>query len=112
MGNTNLRNINHCAFCENKTSPCQYSFKYKKNICKDCSNYIFACSHCNEWYTKGLIRYNEKLFCVDCLNNLSDTTQICILCKKKHTHTVTHTNKIYCIVCITNLSKLYNKKIL
>ena len=102
---------NQCAFCEIKTTPCHYSFKYKKNICTDCTNYIFACSHCNEWYTKGLIRYNEKLFCIKCLNHLTDDSlkYSCILCKKKTTNTITHNTKIYCIDCISKLSNLYKK---
>ena len=69
-GNCNCGNLIHCSFCNTKTSICNYSYKYKRNICSDCINFIRACSHCNEWYTSGLIRYNEKLFCIKCLNDL------------------------------------------
>lgn len=109
MGNTNC-----CAFCNIKTGICNYSFKFKKNICINCLNYIQACSHCNEWYTKGLIRYNEKLFCIKCLNDLHDTFTIkpqhkCISCNKKGTNTITHNDKIYCNDCITKLLSMYKK---
>ena len=101
MGN-NIQTFNHCAFCNTKTSICEYYFKYKKNICSNCINYVQACFHCLQWYNKGLIRYNEKLFCVSCLNDLTNFKN-CSLC---NTNTFTHKN--YCINCITKLS-MYKK---
>ncbi len=104
MGNT------QCAFCEIKTTHCQYYYKYKKNICNDCINYIRGCCHCNEWYTNNLIRYNDKLFCIGCLNDLHDYKKpqyICMVCDKRHDTTITHQNKIYCTHCLTKLSSIY-----
>jgi len=107
MGNTQL--YTHCYCCDNKTSICHYSFKYKQNICNDCSNYIQACYHCKKWYTKGLIRYKDKLFCVDCLNNLNDIKHICCVCDKKHKiNTVTYENRIYCMDCVSKIYNIYS----
>jgi hypothetical protein len=109
MGN-NIQTFNHCAFCNIQTSICEYYFKYKKNICSNCINYIQSCCHCAQWYSKGLIRYNEKLFCIPCLNDLTTITTKCNLCEKMNTNTIIHKDKIYCMTCISKLSMLKKTK--
>ena len=61
-----------CTNCKTQTTLCNYYFRYKKNICSNCIHFIKACSHCNEWYASGLIRYNERLFCVKCLTDFNN----------------------------------------
>ena len=119
MGNISSEFCTKCAFCPTKTNICQYSLKYKKTICNDCLYYMQACCHCNEWYSKGLIRYNDNLFCINCLNNLHEfytkkPDNKCTTCKKLYTTNIlSYEDKIYCIDCTTKLTKLYhyNKKI-
>ena len=108
---TSLR-TSQCTYCKTKTNICNYSFRYKKNICSNCINFIRACSHCNEWYTSGLIRYNEKLFCIKCLTDFNDIIikpTKCCTCNKFCTDIITHHDKQYCMQCITQLSQMYKK---
>ena len=111
MGNT------HCSFCQTPTNVTNYYCKFKKNICDTCVNYIQACSHCNQWYTKNLIRYNDKLYCIQCLDELCNynSSQKCNTCNKKcNTGFIYHQNKYYCNECIKNMYVIYshiNKKL-
>ena len=103
----------NCKYCDKKTSICNYYCKYNNIICSNCINFIRACSHCNEWHTIGLIRYNDKLFCIKCLTDFNDIiikpTIKCELCNKFVTNSIIHNNKQYCIQCITQITELYKK---
>ena len=114
MGNT------HCSFCSTPTNITNYSCKYKKNICNDCINYIQCCAHCNEWYTKNLLRYNDKLYCPWCINRfhgllITIPSYPCDMCNKKYTtNMITHDHKLYCVHCIEKISDMcqyVNKKL-
>ena len=114
MGNT------QCSCCSHPTNITNYWCKYKKNICNDCINYIQRCAHCNQWYTKNLLRYNEKLYCIDCVNNFNEIlftmpSYPCNMCDKKYTtNMITYENKLYCIHCVEKISDMYkfvNKKL-
>ena len=109
MGNT------HCSFCNHPTNITNYSCKYKKNICGTCINYLQSCCLCNEWYTKGLIRYNDKLYCNTCLNDLCNyKPQKCEICNKPSKQFVNYQNKHYCNDCIDHIYVIYsniNKKL-
>ena len=111
MGNT------QCSFCNHPTNITNYSCKYKKNICTTCINYIRSCSLCNEWYTNNLIRYSDKLYCLQCLDELCNykTSQKCKICNQTcNAGCVHHQNKYYCNECIENIYVIYssvNKKL-
>jgi hypothetical protein len=101
-----------CAFCSNSTIITNYYCKYKKIICNTCINYIQSCSHCNEWYTKHLLRYNDKLYCRYCLEDLFNhkSYQTCVMCNKKcNSNFINHQDKIYCNECIEDVSVIYNR---
>ena len=107
MGNT------QCSFCSHATNITYYSCKYKKNICSDCIHYIRSCSHCNQWFTKNVIRYTDKLYCIPCINelyNISKYTYKCNMCNCNCSYIITHNSKIYCTDCIDSIYKL-NKKL-
>ncbi len=57
-----------CYYCKKATNILNYYHRFGHIICSDCINYIRACNKCNKWYTKGIIKLNNKLMCIDCLN--------------------------------------------
>ena len=109
MGNT------QCSFCNHPTNITNYSCKFKKNVCNTCINYMRSCSICNEWYTNSMIRYNDKLYCNKCLDDLCNyTIQKCEICNKNSNHFINYQTKHYCNECIKNIYVIYstiNKKL-